>query len=102
MKGDFFKEWYDWFHNPRKKIVKRVGDKGQDEKMRWTITETGKGRNFLFTKFSVDFFLTEIEKYFHVKDKNRPLVRKKLNFLKNEIRSFTFREKKVYQGGQQG
>ena len=47
MKGDFFKEWYDWFHNPRKKIVKRVGDKGQDEKMRWTITETDKGRNSL-------------------------------------------------------
>ena len=76
MKGDFFKEWYDWFHNPRKKIVKRVGDKGQDEKMRWTITETDKGRNFLFTKFSVDFSLPK-EKYFHVKDKNRPLVRKK-------------------------
>ena len=34
MKGEFFKEGYDWFHNPRKKIVKRVGDKGQDEKMR--------------------------------------------------------------------
>ena len=59
MKGDFFKEWYDCFHNPRKKIVKRVGDKGQNEKMRWTITETDKGRNFLFIKFSADFFLTE-------------------------------------------
>ena len=59
MKGDFFKEWYDRFHNPRKKVVKRVGDKGQDEKMRWTITEIDKGRNFLFTKFSVDSFLTE-------------------------------------------
>ena len=42
-----------------KKIVKRVGHKGQDEIMRWTITETDKGRNFLFIKFSVDFFLTE-------------------------------------------
>ena len=54
-KGDFFKEWYDWFHNPRKKIVKRVGDKGQDEKMRWTITETDKGKRkyeFFFVFFS--------------------------------------------------
>ena len=59
MKGEFFKEWYDRFHNPRKKVVKCVGDKGQDEKMRWTFTETDKGRNFLFIKFSVDFFLTE-------------------------------------------
>ena len=33
------------------------------------------------------------EKCFHVKDK-----REKQNFLKNEIRSFTFREKKGYQG----
>ena len=43
---------------PEKKIVKRVRDKAQDEKMRRTITETDNGRNFLFTKFSVvDFFL---------------------------------------------
>ena len=49
------------FHNPReKKGVKRIGDKAQDEYMRWTITETDDGRSFLFTKFSViDFFLTE-------------------------------------------
>ena len=59
MKSDFLKEWYDRFHNPRKKGVKRVGDKGQGEKMLWTITETDKGCNFLFTKFSVDFFFTE-------------------------------------------
>ena len=94
MKSDLFKEWYDRFHNPRKKGVKRVGDKGQDEKMRWTITETDIGRNFLFTKFSVDLFLTE-RKIFSCK---RQILRKKLNFLKNKIRSFTFREKKVYQG----
>ena len=97
MKSDFLKEWYERFHSARKKGVKCVGDKGQDEKMRWTVTETDKGRNFLFTKFSVDLFLTE-RKIFHIKDKNRPLLRKKLNFLKNKIRSFTFREKKVYQG----
>ena len=81
MKSDFLKEWCDRFHNPRKKVVKRVGEKGQDEKMRWIITETEKGRNFLFTKFSVDFFLTE-RKYFHVKDKNKPLLRKKIEFFK--------------------
>ena len=33
MKSDFLKEWYDRFHNPRKKVAKRVGDKGQDEKI---------------------------------------------------------------------
>ena len=74
MKSDFFKEWYGWFHNPRKKIVKRVGDKGQDEKMRWTIAETDKGRNFLFTKFLV-LSSYRNKKYFHVKEKNRRLLR---------------------------
>ena len=59
IKGDFFKEWYNGFHNPRKEVVKRVGDRAQGEKMRWTVTETDIGRNFLFTKFSVDFFLSE-------------------------------------------
>ena len=44
----------------KKKVVKRVADKAQDEKMRRTITETDDGHNFFFTKFSViDFFLTE-------------------------------------------
>ena len=81
MKGDFFKEWYDWFHNPRKKIVKRVGDKGQDEKMRWTITETDKGRNFLFIKFSVDFFLTE-RKIFSCKRQKLAFSKKKIEFFK--------------------
>ena len=39
------------------------------------------------------------EKYFHVKDKNKPLLRKKLNFLKNKIRIFTIREKKSTKEG---
>ena len=37
------------------------------------------------------------EKYFHVHDKNRPLLRKKRQtFLKNEITGVTFREKKKF------
>ena len=57
-KAYFSIKWKLRFHDPRKKIVKRVRDKAQDEKMRRTITETDDGRNFLFTKFSVvDFFL---------------------------------------------
>ena len=57
-KAYFSIKWKLRFHDPRKKIVKRVRDKAQDEKMRRTITETDNGRNFLFTKFSVvDFFL---------------------------------------------
>ena len=51
-------KWKLRFHDPRKKIVKRVRDKAQDEKIRRTITETDNGHNFLFAKFSVvDFFL---------------------------------------------
>ena len=57
-KAYFSIKWKLRFHDPRKKIVKRVRDKAQDEKMRRPITETDDGRNFLFTKFSVvDFFL---------------------------------------------
>ena len=59
-KAYFSIKWKLRFHDPRKKIVKRVRDKAQDEKMRRTITETDDGRNFLFTKFSVvDFFLID-------------------------------------------
>ena len=56
-----------------------------------------KGVTFFSQNSQLTFSLPK-EKYFHIKDKNRPLLRKKLNFLKNKIRSFTFREKKVYQG----
>ena len=59
MKSDFLKNDMIGFTVREKKGVKCVGDKGQHEKMRWTVTETDKGRNFLFTKFSVDLFLTE-------------------------------------------
>ena len=81
MKSDFLKEWHDRFHNPRKKVIERVGDKGQDEKMRWTITETDKGRNFLFTKFSVDLFLTE-RKIFSYKRQKSAFTKKKIEFFK--------------------
>ena len=57
-KAYFSIKWKLRFTIPEKKIVNRVRDKAQDEKMRRTITETDNGRNFLFTKFSVaDFFL---------------------------------------------
>ena len=57
-KASFSIKWKLKFHDPQKKIVKRVRDKAQDEKMRRTITETDDGRKFPFTKFSVvDFFL---------------------------------------------
>ena len=52
-----------------------------------------KGVTFFSQNSQLTFSLPK-EKYFHVKDKNRPLVRKKIEFLRNEIRSFTFREKK--------
>ena len=59
-KAYFSIKWKLRFHDPRKKIVNRVRDKAQDEKMRRTITETDDGRNSLFTKFSVvDFFLID-------------------------------------------
>ena len=35
------------------KIVKCVGAKAQDEKMRWNTTKTNNGRSFQYTKFSV-------------------------------------------------
>ena len=61
-KAYFSIKWKLRFHDPRKKIVKRVRDKAQDEKMRRTIIETDNERNFLFTKFSVvDFFLIDKE-----------------------------------------
>lgn len=39
--------------NPRIQIVKCVGAKGQDEKMRWNNTKTNNARNFYYKKFSV-------------------------------------------------
>lgn len=39
--------------NPRIQIVKCVGAKGQDEKMRCNNTKTNNGRNFYYKKFSV-------------------------------------------------
>ena len=100
MKSDFLKEWYDRFHNPRKKVVKRVGDKAQDEKMRWTITETDNGRSFLFTKFSViDFFLTDKRNIFmYTAEIGLPQIfqlsifvfsRKKYHYL-GQVRNFRF------------
>ena len=48
------------FDNPRMKIVKCVGAKVQDEKMRWNNTKPNDGRNFQYTKFSAfDLFLTD-------------------------------------------
>ena len=42
------------------KIVKCVGAKAQDEKMRWNTTKTNDGRSFQYTKFSViDLVLTD-------------------------------------------
>ena len=42
------------------KIVKCVGAKVQDEKMRWNNTKPNDGRNFQYTKFSgFDLFLTD-------------------------------------------
>ena len=42
------------------KIVKCVGAKAQDEKMRWNTTKTNNGRSFQYTKFSViDLVLTD-------------------------------------------
>ena len=45
-KVDFFKYKIIGFAIREKKIVKRVGDKVQDEKMRRTITETDNGLTF--------------------------------------------------------
>ena len=46
--------------NPRVIIVKCVGAKAQDEKMRRNTMKTNNGRNFPYTKFSViDFVLTD-------------------------------------------
>ena len=48
------------FDNPRMKIVKCVGAKVQDERMRWNNTKPNDGRNFQYTKFSgFDLFLTD-------------------------------------------
>ena len=48
------------FDNPRMKIVKCVGAKVQDEKMRWNNTKPNDGRNFQYKKFSgFDLFLTD-------------------------------------------
>ena len=42
------------------KIVKCVGAKAQDEKMRWNTTKTNNGRSFQYTKFPViDLVLTD-------------------------------------------
>ena len=62
-----------------------------------SLQKQTKGVTFFSQNSQLTFSLPK-EKYFHIKDKNRPLLRKKLNFLKNKIRSFTFREKKVDQG----
>ena len=45
-KAYFSIKWKLRFHDPRKKIVNRVRDKAQDEKMRRTITETDDRRIF--------------------------------------------------------
>ena len=58
--------------NPRTKIVKRVGAKAQDEKIRRNTTQTNNGRNFQNAKFSViDLLLTDGRNLL-VHSQNRP------------------------------
>ena len=45
---------------PRIKIIKCVGAKAQDEKIRWNTTKTNNGRNFQYTEFSfIDLVFTD-------------------------------------------
>ena len=61
MKSDFFKEWYDRFHNPRKKIKMKKCDEPSQKQT--------KGVTFFSQNSQLTFSLPK-EKYFHVKDKD--------------------------------
>ena len=59
--------------NPQVKIVKCVGTKAQDEKMRWNSTKVN-GRNFWYTKFSIIVFALPTEEIFQVHGQKRPVA----------------------------